>query len=66
MIEKPKLVPLGEMAERLRVPRSWLKAEADAGRLPHLKAGARVLFDAQVVEALLHERAIQKGAPHGS
>ena len=35
----------------------WLRAEADAGRLPHIKAGDRYLFDPETVERLLLDRA---------
>lgn len=57
METRPKLVPLGAMAAQLRVPQKWLRDEAEAGRVPHLKAGQRLLFDAEVVEALLLKRA---------
>jgi hypothetical protein len=39
------------------VPAAWLRAEADAGRLPHLRAGSAYLFDVDTVERLLLERA---------
>jgi hypothetical protein len=41
------------MARRLRVPSRWLRAEAEAGRLPCLKAGKAILFDPQAVEDAL-------------
>jgi hypothetical protein len=47
---------LGAMARRLRVPASWLRAEAEAGRLPHLRAGNALLFDPNVVERMLLDR----------
>ena len=56
-------IPLGAMARRLRIPAAWLRQEAEAGRIPHLKAGAVLLFDPQTVEALLRERA--KGRAQG-
>lgn len=57
MSDKPQLLPVGPMARRLRVPVKWLRDEADAGRLPHLKAGRAVLFDPDAVESVLCERA---------
>jgi hypothetical protein len=49
------------MARRLRVPTLWLRAEAEAGRLPCLKAGRVLLFDPETVERVLVERARQGG-----
>jgi hypothetical protein len=54
---QPKLLPLFSMAHRLGVPSTWLKAEAECGRVPALKAGKRFLFIPEVVEAVLAERA---------
>jgi len=45
------------MARRLRVRADWLTAEADAERLPHVRAGDRYLFDPVAVERELLERA---------
>lgn len=45
------------LARRIGVPAYWLRREADAGRLPHVRAGTRYLFDAALVERLLLERA---------
>lgn len=53
---------LGPMARRLRVPSSWLRSEAEAGRIPHLKAGKTLLFDAETVEGIVLERVRQAGA----
>jgi hypothetical protein len=55
------LLPLGSTARLLSVPSTWLRAEADAGRLPHLRAGPKYLFDVDTVERLLLERARQRG-----
>lgn len=51
------LLPLGPMARRLRVTNAWLRAEADAGRVPCLRADKRYLFAPLAVEAALAERA---------
>ena len=57
MVTQSKLLPIGPMARRLRVSVRWLRAEADAGRVPHLKAEEVFLFDPGAVEAVLVERA---------
>ena len=58
------LLPTGPMARRLRVTAAWLREEADAGRVPCLKAGKRFLFVPEAVERVLAERAAteQQGA----
>jgi hypothetical protein len=53
------LLPLGVTANLLSVPAAWLRAEADAGHLPHLRAGSKYLFDVDTVERLLLKRARQ-------
>ncbi|HOQ88164.1 MAG TPA: hypothetical protein PLQ89_20865 [Phycisphaerae bacterium] len=57
MSDKPKLLPLAAMARRVFVAPSWLRSEAEAGRIPHLQAGRTILFDPDAVEAVLLERA---------
>jgi hypothetical protein len=52
-----ELVHLNVLARRLGVPAHWLRQEAEAGRLPHVKAGSQLLFDAATVERILLERA---------
>lgn len=52
-----KLLPVGPMARLLRVPVRWLRAEAEAGRVPCLKADTALLFDPDTVERVLLERA---------
>jgi hypothetical protein len=54
------LLPLTETARLLRVPAARPRGEAESGRLPHLPhlpAGNTILFDADLVERLLAERA---------
>ena len=53
-------IPIGLMARRLRVSVAWLRRESEANRIPHLKADDQVLFDPELVEAVLLERARQK------
>lgn len=51
-----KPLNLGAMSRRLRVPAKWLRAEAEAGRIPHLRAGSVLLFDPDVVERIILDR----------
>jgi hypothetical protein len=63
-VEK-KPATLSQMARSLRVPVGWLRAEADAGRVPCLHAGKARLFDPETVARVLKERAAAgKGAGH--
>ena len=56
-------IPIGLMAKRLRVSVSWLRRESEANRIPHLKADAQILFDPELVEAILLERARREVDP---
>jgi hypothetical protein len=51
------LVSLNRLAAELRLPRNWLKQEAQAGRLPSLRVGRRLLFNVAAVEQVLADRA---------
>jgi hypothetical protein len=59
-IREPKLLPVGPMARRIRVSVAWLREEAEAGRVPCLKAGKVFLFAPDAVETVLEKRAKQK------
>lgn len=61
--ENKKPLYLGAMARLLRVPATWLRAEAVAGRIPHLRAGSALLFDPEVVERVVFERLRESPAP---
>lgn len=61
MLITPKLLQTGPMARRLRVPVAFLRAEAEAGRVSHLKAGKVLLFEPDTVERELAERAAKEG-----
>lgn len=68
MRNESRLLPAGPMARRLRVPVRWLKAEAEAGRIPHVRADRVLLFDPETVEAVLLDRARKQpttGEPSG-
>lgn len=60
----PTLLPLNVVARRLRVPVRWLRAEAEAGRVPSLRADKAILCDLEAVELALIERA-RRPATHG-
>lgn len=53
------LLNLKGLARHLGVPVTWLRAEADRGRLPHVKAGSQRLFNVAAVERVLAERAAE-------
>jgi hypothetical protein len=61
--KRATLLPLRATARILSIPANWLRAEADAGRLPCLRAGSSYLFDIDLVERLLLERARQGEGP---
>ena len=58
-----KLYTTALLARHLRVKSSWVRDEADAGRLPYLHAGDTYLFDKDAVEAVLLKRARRTPAP---
>ena len=49
----PEALTLYPLAELLRLPPSWLRALALAGRIPHLRVGSRLLFSVATVQAAL-------------
>jgi len=49
------------MARVLGVSATWLRAAAERGALPHVKADRGMLFDRETVERLLIERAKHEG-----
>ena len=56
-MECKRLVTVHGLALELRLPRAWLIAEADEGRLPSLLVGRRRLFNVEAVRQALAERA---------
>jgi hypothetical protein len=62
--ESELFLPLRRAAVRLGVPAAWLRAEADAGRVPCLRVGRRLLVSPQAVERVLLDRA-QRSAGEG-
>ena len=55
--ESRRLMTIGRIARRLRVPVRWLREEAASGRIPAIRAGSVFLADAEAVERVLLERA---------
>ncbi len=67
MNEHRRLLTLRMLAQRFRsygLTIAWLKAEAEAGRIPCFRAGRRLLFDAAAVEQALIERARHGNGGH--
>jgi len=57
-----ELLSLPRMARRLGVTQDWLRAEADAGRVPCLVAGRRYLFTPVAVQEALAVQAAKQNA----
>lgn len=52
-----EVFPLHRAARRIGVTSRWLRNEADAGRVPCLRADGRYLFDVDAVKRGLSQRA---------
>ncbi len=59
-----RLVDTISLARELRISRTWLADEADAGRLPCLRAGRRRLFSYEAVTRALAARAAEEMVDH--
>ena len=57
------IVPIAELARRLKLSKAWLHREANAGRIPSLRAGKRRLFNPAAVAATLAGRAASGDEP---
>lgn len=55
MTEPDRLLSAGEIAECLQVPETWVREQARAGHIPHLRLGRYVRFSWPAVEAWLTE-----------
>ena len=51
-----RLLTAAEVAERLSVPESWVRAETRAGRMPHLELGRYRRYDWPAVVSWLEEQ----------
>jgi len=57
------LLDAGQAATLLNVPESWIRAEARAGRIPHLQLGRYVRFERQALLDWLDHRKQGPRAP---
>lgn len=55
-MDRETFITLQSLAQRLGLPAAWLKSEAEAGRIPSLRAGRRLAFNHEQVEAALLRR----------
>ena len=63
--DSTELLSLPALAQALNLPGAWIKAEADAGRIPHLKIGKRYRFNREaVIRALAERAAMTAGVAH--
>ena len=61
-----ELLTDSQMARTLRVNVRWLRSEANAGRIPAVKAERRFLFNREAVERALAQRAAQEFCGEGT
>lgn len=54
--DSPRLLPIGELADRTGLPVAWLRREADAGRVPCMRVGRRRMFSLTAVQDALAAR----------
>lgn len=57
-----KLLSLAELADHTGLPVAWLRREADAGRIPCIRAGRRRMFNPTTVLKVLAEQQTKGGA----
>ena len=55
-----KRAALVEAAKRLGLSRHYLYTEARAGRIPHLKAGTKYVFDVDQVDEFLKRKCMER------
>ena len=51
-----RLLTADEVAERLSVPKSWVRQETREGRMPHLALGRYKRYEWEAVDAWLEEQ----------
>lgn len=51
-----KLLTVGELAEFLRVPKSWVYDRTYRDKIPHIKLGKLLRFDLEKIEEWLKEK----------
>ena len=52
-----ELLTLRRMARRLGLPQQWLREQAEAGKVPCLRAGRRYLFNPVALQSALADAA---------
>lgn len=65
-METAILCNVQSLARRLGLPRRWLVAEAEAGRLPVLRVDGKLIFNIEAVRRVLAERAGQPATTFGA
>lgn len=55
-----QLLSLHRAARHVGVTSKWLRAEADAERIPYLRAGSRYLFDVETLTRSLKQRIVSQ------
>lgn len=56
-----QLIGAYRLGRRLRLPGEWLENEARQGRLPHINADGRIVFNESAVRRVLAKRAAREG-----
>lgn len=64
MRDETNVVPIEVLARRLGLSRRWLHREAQAERIPSLRAGRRRLFNPEAVRRALAARAAETEGCH--
>jgi excisionase family DNA binding protein len=59
-----RLLTAAEVAERLSVPESWVRAETRAGRMPHFPLGRYRRYDWSAVAAWLETQRADQWRKH--
>lgn len=62
--QRPRLLDAKQAAERLGVPESWIRREAQADRLPHVHLGHYLRFQPDELEAWWRKRS--EGPSHSA
>ena len=57
MDAKSTFISAIELSNELGLPLAWLKTEAEAGRIPSLRANRRLMFNCDAVKGALLKRA---------
>ena len=49
-MENKQYLTIKETAEKLRMSRSWLYLQVETGKIPHVRFGNAIRFDAEVLD----------------